>query len=203
MTPASHTRMRRIVVLVSGGGSNLQAILDAHLENAAVVQVISNRAVAFALERAARAGVPARVLALKPVRDAGGTREDYERGLEQAVRDAQPDLIVLAGWMHILGPNFIASFAGTPMINLHPALPGEFDGTHAIERAFAAWQAGVITRSGCMVHHVVPAVDAGPVVALREVPFEPGDTLASFEVRLHAAEHQLMVEAVRIALRGV
>ena len=200
MSQTSQTRMRRIVVLVSGGGSNLQAILDAHLDNAHVVKVISNRASAFALERAARAGVSAQVLAFKPVRDAGGTREDYERGLAQAVRDAQPDLIVLAGWMHILGPDFIASFAGTPIINLHPALPGEFDGIHAIERAFAAWQRGEIARSGCMVHHVVPAVDAGPVVALREVPFDPEDTLETYKARLHAAEHALIVDAIRTLL---
>lgn len=200
---ASHTRMRRIVVLVSGSGSNLQAILNARFDNAHVALVISNRKAAYALERARLAGVPVRCLSLKSVLDGGGTRADYEHTLAQVIRDAQPDLIVLAGWMHILGGAFVRSFADVPMINLHPALPGEFDGIHAIERAFAAWQAGALTRSGCMVHHVVPEVDAGPVIALCELPFEPDDTLEAFETRLHAAEHALIVDAIGIVLRGV
>ncbi|MCB0010112.1 MAG: hypothetical protein KDE04_26790, partial [Anaerolineales bacterium] len=82
------------------------------------------------------------------------------------------------------------------MINLHPALPGQFNGANAIERAFEAYQRGEVSGSGCMVHYVIPAVDEGPVIAQRELPFFPDDTLESYSARLHKAEHELIVEAV-------
>jgi len=201
MSHASHAGVtRRIVVLVSGNGSNLQALLDAHLRGVEIVLVVSNRKAAFALERARQAGVASAYLPLKPVLDAGGTRDDYEQTLGQLILDKQPDVIVLAGWMHVLGAPFITRLAGIPIINLHPALPGQFDGTQSIERAFRAWERGEIMHSGCMVHHVIPAVDAGPVVEACVVPFRPGDTLESFEARLHEAEHALIVSAVRQVL---
>ncbi|NJL34087.1 MAG: hypothetical protein HC893_09780 [Chloroflexaceae bacterium] len=110
-----------------------------------------------------------------------------------------PDLIVLAGWMHIFGAAFLDRFAGK-VINLHPALPGAFPGTHAIEHAFAAWQRGELDHSGCMVHYAIPEVDAGPVVVQALVPFVADDTLDTFEARMHATEHRLIVEAVRRVL---
>ena len=100
----------------------------------------------------------------------------------------QAQTIVLAGWMHILSPAFLEAVA-CPVLNLHPAHSGAFPGTHAIERALAAAQAGEIDHTGVMVHHVVPEVDAGPVVATEVVPIAPDDTLDTLAARMHATEH--------------
>ncbi len=190
--------MCRLAIFVSGSGTNLQAILDAIAEDklvAEAVVIVSNRKQAFGLTRAERAGVPTLYFPLKPYRQAGRSREDYDRDLAKRVMAYHPDLIVLAGWMHILSPAFLDHFSKR-VINLHPALPGQFAGTHAIERAFDAYQRGEITHSGCMVHYTVPEVDAGPVIAQTEVPILPDDTVDTFEERMHAAEHRLIVEAV-------
>ncbi|MDJ0752859.1 MAG: phosphoribosylglycinamide formyltransferase [Ardenticatenaceae bacterium] len=193
--------MSRLVVLISGGGSNLQALIDAaqsgHLP-ADIAAVISNKKSAYGLERAAAVGIPSIFLSAKGFPD----RESYDVALARMVREHRPDLIVLAGFMRILSPAFLDQFPGR-VINLHPALPGRFAGTRAIERAFAAFQAGEITASGCMVHYAIPEVDAGPVIEYREVGFEPHDTLDTFAARLHGAEHELIVSATRKALRGM
>ncbi len=198
----SNPSLSRLVVLLSGSGSNLQAILDAcaggHLA-AQVVLVVSNRKAAYGLTRAAQAGVPTLYVPLKPYTDAGKSRAQYDADLAAQLVPFQPDLIVLAGWMHVFSPAFLSCFAGK-VINLHPALPGMFPGTHAIERAYDAWRRGEIAHSGCMVHFAVPEVDAGPVIARRIVPFQPGDTAEAYEARMHAAEHELIVEAIRLAL---
>lgn len=193
----------RLVVLISGNGSNLQALIDATQSgqlDAEIVLVVSNRKAAFGLERAKQAGIETFYHPLKPYRDKGMTREDYEADLSYKISRYKPDLIVLAGWMHIFGPDFLADFTDK-VINLHPALPGEFPGTQAIERAFAAYQRGEITRSGIMVHHVIPEVDAGTVIVQAEVPFQQGDTLAAFTERMHTTEHKLIVDAVAILRR--
>lgn len=192
----------RLVVLISGTGTNLQAILDACAGGALPAQValvVSNRKAAYGLVRAAQAGVPTLYFPLKPYVDAGKSRPQYDADLAAQVASYEPDLIVLAGWMHVFSPAFLAPFAGR-VINLHPALPGMFPGTHAIERAYDAWRRGEIAHSGCMVHLVVPEVDAGPVIAQRIVPFQPDDTLETYEARMHAAEHELIIEAIRLAL---
>ncbi len=189
----------RLVVLISGSGTNLQAILDACRNgalDARVVAVISNREQAFGLIRAEKANIPTRYFPFKPYRDAGKSRVDYDADLATMVQSFQPDGVVLAGWMHILSPVFLTQFP-RQVINLHPALPGQFAGTHAIQRAFEAFQRGEITHSGCMVHFTVPEVDAGPVIASATVPIHPTDTLDAFEARMHAAEHRLIVEALR------
>lgn len=192
----------RLIVLISGSGTNLQAILDAcaggHL-SAQVVLVVSNRKGAYGLVRAEQAGVPTFYFPLKPYTDAGRTRAEYDADLAHRLVPFAPDLIVLAGWMHVFSPAFLAPFAGK-VINLHPALPGMFPGAHAIARAYEAWRSGQIAYSGCMVHDVIPEVDAGPVIARRIVPFQPDDTLETYEARMHAAEHELIVEAIRLAL---
>lgn len=197
--PTNHPRL---AVFVSGSGTNLQALLDATSSGtlpATVVLVVSNRKQAFGLSRAAQAGVATRYFPVKPYLEDGRGREAYDADLAEQVSRWSPDLIVLAGWMHILSRAFLDRFPHR-VLNLHPALPGAFPGTHAIERAYEAYQRGEITHSGCMVHYAVPEVDAGPVVAQAVVPFEPGDTRESFEARMHAAEHRLIVEAVRVAL---
>ncbi len=188
---------KRLVVLVSGSGTNLGAILAACATgaiDATVEAVVCNRADAFALTRAADAGVPAVVLERLP----GEERADYDARLVEVVAPYEPDLVVLAGWMRILTPTFVGRF---PVINLHPALPGTFPGAHAIDEAFAAWQAGTITESGVMIHWVPDAaVDEGPVIISEVIPFEPHDTLDSFESRVHAVEHRAIVEAITLAL---
>jgi phosphoribosylglycinamide formyltransferase 1 len=185
----------RIVVLVSGSGSNLQAILDATAAgalDAEVVLVASNVPGVLALDRAAAAGVPTAVLERRD----GEPRSDYDVRLAALVADARPDWVVLAGWMRILTMSFLGRF-GHRVVNLHPALPGELPGTHAIERAFEEALAGQRTRTGVMVH-LVPdeGVDDGPVLATAEVPIHPTDTLASLAERVHDTEHSLLVSTL-------
>jgi phosphoribosylglycinamide formyltransferase-1 len=189
------TTRARLVVLVSGSGSNLQAILDATATgalNAEIALVVSNLPGVRALERAAAAGVPATVLERLP----GEPRPDYDARLAAVVADARPDWVVLAGWMRILTMNFLSRF-DRRVVNLHPALPGELPGTHAIERAFDEAQAGRRARTGVMVH-LVPdeGVDDGPVLATAEVPIHPTDTLDSLAERVHDTEHSLLVSTL-------
>lgn len=185
----------RVVVLASGGGSNLQAILDAiaagHLA-AEIVAVVSDRADAGALERARRADVPAIAL----VRQTDESRPEYDGRLAEVVAEYRPDVVVLAGWMRILTMAFLGRFAGRVM-NLHPALPGELPGVRAIERAFEEHLAGHRSHSGVMVH-LVPdeGIDDGPVILTEIVPIEADDALDTFAERVHAVEHRLIVEAL-------
>ncbi|MFO7683716.1 MAG: phosphoribosylglycinamide formyltransferase [Chloroflexota bacterium] len=192
----------RIVVFISGSGTNLQALIDSAAVgglNAEICLVVSNRKQAYGLTRAAQAGIPTLYFPLKPYTEVGKSRELYDADLAARILAAAPNLIVLAGWMHVLSPAFLQHFPGK-VLNLHPALPGQFAGTHAIERAYEAFQRGEITHSGCMVHVVVPEVDAGPVMGAAEVAFLPGEPLADFEARMHEAEHRLIVQAVRRVL---
>ncbi len=189
----------RLVVLISGSGTNLQAIIDAIDEgrlSAEIACVISNRKAAYGLERAQMTGIPTRYFPLKPYKEDGRGREQYDLDLADCIRPYQPDVVVLAGWMHILSAGFLER-VGTTVINLHPALPDTFPGTHAIERAYEAYQRGEIEASGCMIHHVVPEVDAGTVIMQEVVPFHDGDTLEDYKARMHEAEHRIIVEALR------
>jgi formyltetrahydrofolate-dependent phosphoribosylglycinamide formyltransferase len=190
---------KRLIVCISGSGTNLQAILDAIAEkllHAEIGLVVSNRKAALGLARAERAGIPTLYFPLQPYVSAGRSRADYDEDLAQRLSAYHPDLIVLAGWMHIFSPAFLHHFPGQ-VVNLHPALPGTFPGLHAIERAYEAHQRGEIAQSGCMIHYVIPEVDAGTVVAQTIVPFVSDDTLESYEARVHAAEHRLIIEALQ------
>jgi len=185
----------RLVVLVSGNGSNLQAILDACASdnlNARVQAVFSNQEDAFGLERARLAGVPAVCLSKPKEQD----RRAYDAYLAQQVASYKPDLVVLAGWMRVLSSEFLNCFPNR-VVNLHPALPGTFPGTHAIERAYQAYKEGQIAETGVMVH-LVPdeGVDTGPVLASEAVPIDPQDTLETLESRIHDVEHRLLVEVI-------
>ena len=186
----------RLVVLISGGGSNLQAILDAchgGVLDAEVVAVISNQPDAYGLERARQAGLPA--LALPKGKEID--RRAYDRALADQAAAFQPDWIVLAGWLRLLSMEFLGRFPGR-VINIHPALPGTFPGLDAIQRAYAAWQRGEIDYSGVMVHRVPDeGVDSGPVLAQQRVDFLPGESLEQFEQRVRAVEHALYVDALR------
>ena len=192
----------RLVVFISGSGTNLQAILDATAGQqlqAQIVRVVSNRKAAYGLVRAESAGVPTLYFPLKPYLDRGASRVEYDLALAEQVKTYQPDLLVLAGWMHVLSADFLSAIP-CPVINLHPALPGTFPGIDAIERSFEAFQRGEITTGGCMVHYVVPEVDAGAVIAQANVPINAGDDLGAFEARMHETEHRLIVEAIQIVL---
>ncbi|MFZ0545546.1 MAG: phosphoribosylglycinamide formyltransferase [Candidatus Promineifilaceae bacterium] len=196
--------MMRLVVMISGSGSNLQAIMDAIEDgrlSAEIVLVVSNRKAAYGLVRAETAGIPTLYFPLKPYSDSGRSREEYDRDLAEAVGAETADLVVLAGWMHILSPAFLEQFPNK-VINLHPALPGTFAGTHAIERAYEAFQAGEIAYSGCMIHYVIPKVDAGPTVDQEQVPIYRENSLADFEARMHSAEHRLIVRAIGKIIGG-
>ena len=181
----------------------MQAILDACASgelNARVVAVISNKSDAFGLERARRSNVTAKAKP-KP-RDQG--RRAYDAELAELAASFQPDWIVLAGWMRVLSSAFLDRFPQR-VINLHPALPGTFPGTHAIERAYEAYQRGQIDRTGVMVH-LVPdeGIDNGPVLAQTEVLIQPTDTLEALEARIHQTEHQLLINTLKTycVLRG-
>ena len=191
----------RLVVLISGGGSNLQAILDAcrgGALDAEVVAVISNQPDAYGLERARQAGLPALTLPKRKEVD----RRAYDRALADQAAAFQPDWIVLAGWLRLLSMDFLERFPGR-VINIHPALPGTFPGLDAIPRAYAAWQRGEIDHSGVMVHRVPDEdVDSGPVLAQQRVDFMPGESLEQFEQRMHAVEHALYVDALRHLITG-
>jgi formyltetrahydrofolate-dependent phosphoribosylglycinamide formyltransferase len=195
----------RLAVLISGNGSNLQAILDAirvRVLDAQVVVVVSNRKDAFGLERASKAGVPTRYHPLKPYRDAGRSRNEYDAELAQIVKEYNPDYVVMAGWMHILSQDFLRHFPYR-VINLHPALPGKFPGAHAIEDAFNAYKRGEIKHTGVMVH-LVPdeQVDRGPVILTAEVPILPTDTLETLETRVQQTEHKILVQAIARLIEG-
>jgi len=188
-------RPARLVVLVSGNGSNLQAILDACADgriDGDVVAVISNRLDAPALERADRAGVPSVRIAVHE----GEARADYDARLADVVAGFAPDYVVLAGWLRILTMSFLGWFPDR-VVNLHPALPGELPGTCAIERAWEEGRLGERERSGVMVH-LVPdeGVDDGPVLGTRTVALQPDESLDGFAERMHAAEHALLVDVL-------
>jgi len=187
--------MKRLVVMASGNGSNLQAIIDACAEGripAVVTAVVSDNSDAFALRRADAAGIPAVHIGRRP----SESRADYDARLADLVSGFDPDWVVLAGWMRLLTMNFLGWFPGM-VVNLHPAHPGELPGTHAIERAFDESRSGTRTSSGVMVHLVADeGVDDGPVLATAAVPILPADTLDDFETRMHTAEHALLVSVL-------
>lgn len=191
----------RIAVLISGSGTNLQAIIDAvhsdYLDRAEIVLVLSNRSKAFGLERAEKATIPTRIHTFKPYRDQGRSRQEYDLDMASMLKEYQPDLIVLAGFMHILSKGFIDQFQPGQIINLHPALPGQFDGAHAIERALEAYKQGVIAHTGIMVHQVVPEVDRGPVLAQKRIDIDASDTLNTLEAKIHNEEHRLLVDVIK------
>jgi phosphoribosylglycinamide formyltransferase-1 len=170
-----------IGVLVSANGTNLQALLDAGLP---VVAVAANRRDAFALERARAAGVPTATFGL----DCHAGREERDLVMATWLEEHGVELVVLAGYMHLLTKPFLDRFPGA-IVNVHPSLLPSFPGTHAIEDALAA---GVET-TGVTVHHVDEGIDTGPVIRQEAVPVEPRDTL---EQRIHAVEHRLLPEVV-------
>lgn len=186
----------RVGILISGRGSNLQALIDACARPdypAEIVHVVSNRADAFGLERARRAGLPATVV---PHRDFAD-RHGFEAAVDAVLRQAGAELVCNAGFMRILTPWFVERWHDR-QINIHPSLLPAFPGLHTHERALAAG----VRFSGCTVHFVRPDMDAGPIIAQAVVPVLPDDDADRLAARVLAAEHALFPLALRLVADG-
>jgi phosphoribosylglycinamide formyltransferase-1 len=171
-----------IGVLVSGNGSNLQALIDAELPVAAVA---SNRKDAFALQRAREAGIPTATFSL----DCHPERTERDLVMATWLEEHGVELVVLAGYMHLLTEPFLHRFPGR-IVNVHPSLLPAFPGAHAIDDALDAH----VETTGVTIHYVDEGLDTGPVIVQENVPVEPRDTL---EARIHDVEHRLLPEVVR------
>ncbi|MGD9254823.1 MAG: phosphoribosylglycinamide formyltransferase [Chromatiales bacterium] len=181
----------RVVVMISGNGSNLQAIIDASKNDPGlyeVVAVISNREDAYGLERADQAGISSAVIDHK----AYDSRESYDHALMQIIDAFTPGLVVLAGFMRILTPEFVHHYTGR-MLNIHPSLLPKYKGLNTHQRAIDAGD----KVHGCSVHFVTEELDDGPVLLQAEVPVLDGDTAESLAERVHVQEHIIYPEAVR------
>ncbi|MCK5836620.1 MAG: phosphoribosylglycinamide formyltransferase [Desulfobacula sp.] len=187
----------RIAVLVSGQGTNLQAIINAQaggsLGPAKVVLVISDKLGVPALEKAENAGIKTAVLERK----SGMEREDFDNLIADILRKEKIDLIALAGFMRVLGKNFVKEFSGK-IINVHPAILPSFKGTSGISDAF---ESGV-KITGVTVHFVDEGVDSGPIIAQSVVVVEETDTEETLESKIHKNEHELYPEAIRLFAEG-
>lgn len=177
-----------IGVLVSGSGTNLQALLDADLP---IVGVASNRPDVRALDRAGAAGVPTGVFELESFPD----REAHDAAMADWLEERGAELVVCAGYMQLLTPGFLERF---PCMNVHPSLLPAFPGTHAVEEALAAG----VAETGVTVHFLDEGVDTGPVIAQERVQVEPGDTPETLHRRLQETEHRLLPTVVRRYLAG-
>jgi phosphoribosylglycinamide formyltransferase 1 len=187
---------RRVVVLVSGGGTNLAALLAAHGDaayGARVVGVVTDNPSAGGLDLARAAGVPTAVVAPGDFPD----RAAWDRGLAEAVAVFGPDLVVSAGFMRILGAAFLDRFPSR-ILNTHPALLPAFPGAHGVRDALAYG----VRVTGCTLHVVDAGVDTGPIVAQVAVPVEEGDDEASLHERIKVAERALLVDWVGRIARG-
>ena len=182
----------RLVVLISGNGSNLQAIID-NIANkslpAQIVAVISNKADAYGLERAKKAGIEQHVLSYSDFTD----REHYDRALKQLIDQYQPDLIILAGFMRILSDEFVVHYFNK-MMNIHPSLLPKYKGLNTHQRALDAGE----NEHGCSVHFVTPKLDDGPVILQATVEIKEDDTAETLANRVHEQEHRIYPEAIRL-----
>lgn len=192
----------RLAILVSGNGSNLQAMIDACESGylpAEIVIVVSSRRQAGALERASRHGIPTLVIPRKPY---GDDLLAYSQAMLDAVSPHQPDLVLLAGFMSILADPFISTFAGR-MMNTHPALIPAFYGKgaygHHVHQAVLDYGVKV---SGASIIFVEEGVDTGPIILQGAVPVEDNDTVDTLSARVLAVEHRLFVEAVKLFAEG-
>jgi phosphoribosylglycinamide formyltransferase len=208
----------RLLVLISGNGSNLQALIDAcntpALPDTSIIRVISNRKDAYGLQRAQKVDIPTTYHNLvkykkcHPATDAGvqAAREEYDRDLARLILDDErPDLVVCAGFMQVLSAQFctLLAEAGVDIINLHPALPGRYNGARAIDRAYEDFQKGEISGTGVIIHYVIAEVDRGEPSAVRDVEMRTGEAKGELEARMREVEHVLIVEGARVALENI
>lgn len=185
--------MRRVktAVLISGNGSNLQALLDAaqhHAYPAEIALVISNKPEAYGLTRADNAGVPTATIAHRDFPD----RESFDRAMDRALRAAGIELVVLAGFMRILSDWFVGQWQGR-LVNIHPSLLPAYKGVNTHARVLEAGE----TQHGCTVHWVIPELDAGDIIRQAALDIHPDDTAETLQQRVHALEHQLYPAAIR------
>lgn len=195
MTPEPAEK-RRIVVLISGSGSNLQALIDAQSHDrlsGEIVAVISNEPGAYGLKRAHEAGIEAVAL---PHREYD-SREAYDGALIKVIERHEPDVIVLAGFMRILSPRFVQRFLGK-MLNIHPSLLPAYQGLNTHARALADG----VSHHGCSVHFVTEELDGGPVVLQAELNVTRDDTAETLKEKVHAREHLILPIAVDWFLQG-
>ena len=185
-----------VVVLLSGSGSNLQALIDSSLGQDSPVQirgVISNRADAYGLERAKAAGIDTAVLEHQGF----DGRQAFDAALMALIDGMQPDLVVLAGFMRILSGDFVRHYQGR-LLNIHPSLLPKYKGLHTHQRALEAGDA----EHGCSVHFVTEELDGGPLVVQAVVAVAPDDTVHSLADRVHHQDHQIYPLAVRWFAQG-
>jgi phosphoribosylglycinamide formyltransferase-1 len=186
----------KTAVLISGSGTNLQALMDATSDPAypaEIVLVISNVSDAFGLERARRGGIPTRVIVHRDYTN----REDFDAALHKALMNAGCELACLAGFMRILTAGFVEKWRGR-MINVHPSLLPAFRGLGAQEQALDAG----VRIAGATVHFVVPEMDAGPIIVQGAVPVLPGDDIAALSRRIQMVEHRIYPLALRLIAEG-
>ncbi|GKZ25124.1 hypothetical protein AbraIFM66951_010897 [Aspergillus brasiliensis] len=208
----------RLTVLISGNGSNLQAVIDKMQQgqlSTQIVRVISNRKDAYGLERARQANIPTQYHNLvkykkqHPATPEGiqAAREEYDAELARLVLADKPEMVACLGFMHVLSPRFLEPLeeAKINIINLHPALPGQFNGANAIDRAHAAWLEGKIDKTGVMIHKVISEVDMGQPILIREIPFVKGEDedLHKFEQKVHEVEWGVVIEGVKLTIQEV
>lgn len=192
----SQTKRPRLVVLLSGSGSNLQAFIDASEQgrlNADIVGVISNKAGVKGLDRAANANIANEVINHRDFSD----RESFDGELAHRIEDYQPDLVILAGFMRILTPGFVDRFAGRIM-NIHPSLLPNYPGLHTHQRAIDAGD----TKAGATVHFVTSELDGGPAIIQAEVPILEGDNADTLARRVLVQEHQIYPLAAKWFCEG-
>lgn len=184
-----------VVVLISGSGSNLQALIDSQSDSnpARIGAVISNRADAYGLQRAQAAGIPTQVLSHREFAD----REAFDTALMAAIDAFQPDLVVLAGFMRILTPGFVRHYQGR-LLNIHPSLLPRHKGLDTHNRAIAAGDA----EHGCSVHFVTEELDGGPVAIQAAIAIHTGEDVAQLTERVHVEEHRIYPLAVRWFAEG-
>lgn len=186
---------KKVAVLISGGGSNLQALIDACKDEefpARIALVLSNKADAYGLKRAAEANIATLVISHKDFPD----RDSFDAAMHKALGEAGIEFVCLAGFMRLLTAGFVNQWTGK-MINIHPSLLPSFKGIHTHA---AALQAGVKIH-GCSVHHVVPEMDAGPIIIQAAVPVLSGDTPETLGARVLAAEHIIYPLALKTVLK--
>lgn len=183
--------MKRVAILISGGGSNMVALVRSMKGDhpARAVLVASNDPDAKGLVRAAEMGVPVAAVDHRPFR---GDRPAFEAALLEPILAAQPDIVCLAGFMRVLTPGFVRAFAGR-MINIHPSLLPKFPGLHTHQRALDAGDA----EAGCTVHEVTEVLDDGPILGQARVPVLSGDTAETLAARVLAQEHVLYPTVLR------
>ncbi|HSC80642.1 MAG TPA: phosphoribosylglycinamide formyltransferase [Chitinolyticbacter sp.] len=185
--------MKNIVILISGRGSNMQAIVDAAVPEARIAAVISNRADAAGLAWAAERGIATAVLDHKQFEG----REAFDTALAALIDSYAPDLVVLAGFMRILTAGFVTHYENR-LINIHPSLLPAFTGLHTHERAIAEG----VKFAGCTVHFVTAELDHGPIIAQATVPVLDDDTAGDLAARVLKEEHRLYPMAVRLFAQG-